>query len=568
MYQIRYDNHILYDPRVANDRDKLRLLDFNARFSVSAAGSVSMTLPPDHPLLGKLAVRMGRVELLDDGYTTFRGHPIRKTTAFDGRLTVECEGDMAYLNDSAVAPYNFPEDYLEDLDYQQAAKSGNVIAFWLKKLIERHNRQTSPRQQLHLGEVTVKDPNNYITRSNSKFSTTWETISEKLIKSSLGGYLLPRYEQDGTYIDYLAELPYTNVQEVRYAHNLLNQTTEQDGTDVFSAVIPIGAESLTIETLPDGPITEDVIKDGVMVYSKQARQRYGNVTRSMEFKNVTTLPVLQQRAVQALAVGMGLPESIEVSAIDLHAVDGSIPSFRVGRLVRVVDPAGHTAVYPLTEISPKILEPGATRIVLGRAQRSYMTDIRDQTHQTNQRIEDERKKTDNQISQVTRTTTEQISQIIQDANGIVMSALSDYVQTNDLEQFKKTVEAALSVLPGQIRAEVSQEITTAVQDGTGDIRVTVEQINKYLSFDAILGLLIGAEDSIWKMQISNEGYNLLQGQLAIQSGNAKGIYTPSLWIRPMDPDDDTDGAIHIGDIITQEAEDGSVVTIYAGGGGR
>lgn len=306
---------------------------------------------------------------MDGASPIFRGRIIRDTSELYLTRQIECEGLMACLNDSAVPPYNFPEDYADDPEYITAAASGNVVAFWLGKLLTNHNAQVGTEQQLQLGSVTVTDPNNYIRRSNAAFSTTWETISEKLFGSTLGGYFLIRYEAAGNYIDYVADLPLTNVQTVEFAENLLDVNTDVNGADIFTAVLPVGAEGLTIADLPDGAIDSDLVKSGLVVYSQRAETAQGGrITKIQVWDDVTLASNLRAKAA-TMAAGMTLPQAITCKACDTHGADNSIPAFRVGRYIRVTStPHSISGLYPLLTLDFDILNPAEATIELNRTE--------------------------------------------------------------------------------------------------------------------------------------------------------------------------------------------------------
>ena len=198
MYQLNFEGFTLYDPRM----EELTIRDVSVHLAVDEAGSLSVTIDNNHPFVGQLTRLKGRLELLAEGLPIFRGRILSDTQGFDLERTIEAEGQLACLNDSIVPPFDFPADYEDDPEY---AAADNVVAFWLDKLLDNHNSQVTEEQQIKLGQVTVSDPNNYIARSNTDYATTWATITDKLSGSSLGGHLLVRYEEDGTYLDYLAD---------------------------------------------------------------------------------------------------------------------------------------------------------------------------------------------------------------------------------------------------------------------------------------------------------------------------------------------------------------------------
>lgn len=191
MYQLKYKNYILYDPRLADE--KLIVRDPSVKLAVSKAGEMSFTADAEHPYLSNLRRMSGLVELLDGTFPIYRGRITSDIKDFYGAHKIETEGIMAALNDSIIPPFNFPEDFAEDASYKAAAASGNVVDFFFRWILAQHNSQVSTEQQIKPGVVTVSDPNNYITRSSEEYATAMTTISDKLFKSSLGGNLLIRF---------------------------------------------------------------------------------------------------------------------------------------------------------------------------------------------------------------------------------------------------------------------------------------------------------------------------------------------------------------------------------------
>lgn len=370
MYQLKYKNYILYDPRLADE--KLIVRDPSVKLAVSKAGEMSFTVDAEHPYLSNLRRMSGLVELLDGTFPIYRGRITSDIKDFYGAHKIETEGIMAALNDSIIPPFNFPEDFAEDASYKAAAASGNVVDFFFRWILEQHNSQVSTEQQIKPGVVTVSDPNNYITRSSEEYATAMTTISDKLFKSSLGGNLLVRYENDGNYLDYYAELPLTNTQTVKFAENLLDLSSEVDGTSIYTAILPEGKDGLTIGNLPDGDLTDDLVKSGKIIYSKSGVATYGRITRHIKWDDVTVDTNLQTKAKAALADnGLSMPETITCKAVDLGWQEG-IQHFRVGRMTALLStPHGYSTSYPLMELAPDILNPGNTQITLGATRRTF-----------------------------------------------------------------------------------------------------------------------------------------------------------------------------------------------------
>ena len=511
MYQLNFEDCILYAPLIPT----LDIWDVNVHLVVDEAGSMSFTLPGAHPYLARLTVLKGRLELLSDGVPIFRGRILSDTLNFDGTHTVEAEGQLACLNDSLVAPFSFPGSYEGTAEYESAE---NVVAFWLGKLLDSHNAQVSEEQQIKLGSVTVTDPNNYIARSCEDWQTTWACITSRLTGSALGGHLLVRYEADGTYLDYLADYPLSNTQSVHYGGNLLELTDEIDAAELYTAILPVGADGLTIAALPDGDLTEDLVKAGQLIYSRAAVEKYGRVVSAQHWDDVTVADNLQQKAMALLAQsGVLATRTISVTAVDLHDTDADIAALRVGRYTDVIsEPHGLNARYVIAELEPDILDPGNTRITLGAAvqtgtDRSQSALARVDAAQDKLQMEVNTQQ--ESLNQLAETTSRQITEVVQTSREILLSALTEYTRTSDFEQYQETVSSQLAILTDQIELKlrrVAEEITSV----NGDVQAQKSELSKYFRFTTE-GLVIGETGNQITLKVDNDRISFLDAGLEV-----------------------------------------------------
>lgn len=561
-YQLRYGDYILYDPRGANETDRLCASAASVDLTAGKAGSMAFSLPPEHPYRDKLPYMRPGLELLQGRYVVWRGRVVSQAGDFRNVLNVTAEGVMAVLNDSTVPPFVYPDDFAEDVGYQAAANNGNVVDFLFRWFLAQHNAKVSTDQQIKPGVCTVTDANNYIARSATKYLTTMEAMTTRLTGSALGGYLLMRYEADGNYLDYYADLPLTNAQAVQFGQNLLDLERQLTGTGIYTAILPVGKDGLTIAELADGDLTDDLVKEGPYVWSRAGVAKYGWICPGpTDWQDVTVAGNLQSYAAARLATsGWALEESITCKAIDLHVTDAAVAAWRVGRYTMLATtPHGIRAAMPLLQMHIDLLDPAQTTVTMGRTRRTFTGDVEDERNRVSQGMEEVRQETEERINTVRQILTERMTQISQSDRQILLEALEQYVEIGDFESYKKVVDATLAILPDQIRMEVSEEITEQVEDATGDIRQTVRTMNQYMSFTAAMGMLLGSEGDPVKVQINNQGLNILRETLALLSINQRGVYTPSLYIRPMDPDDPTAGCLYLGNLVVRVAPDGSVV---------
>ena len=550
MYQLKYKNYILYDPRLADE--KLIVRDPSVKLAVSKAGEMSFTVDAEHPYLSNLRRMSGLVELLDGTFPIYRGRITSDIKDFYGAHKIETEGIMAVLNDSIIPPFNFPGDFEDDTAYKAAAASGNVVEFFFRWILSQHNAQVTAEQQIKPGVVTVSDPNNYITRSSEEYATAMTTISDKLFKSSLGGNLLIRYEDDGNYLDYYDSLPLTNTQTVEFAENLLDLSSETDGADIYTAILPEGKDGLTIGNLPDGDLTDDLVKSGKIIYSKSGVATYGRITRHIKWDDVTVDTNLRAKAKAALADnGLSMPETITCKAVDLGWQEG-IQHFRVGRMTALVStPHGYSASYPLMELAPDILDPGNTKITLGATQRTYTGSQIDAARNVGNRIESTRKeltdRVDGSASQVILATQQQITDLQHNVNSIILSALENYVETGDFNSYKEEISTKLSVLTDQLSIDITK-VTERIDNVNGDLQAKYDSITKAFRFTSD-GLIIGESGNEILLRLDNDVLQFVRNNTPELQITAEGVEATRVKV----------SILIIGNVIHQADENGDEI---------
>ncbi len=411
MYRIKCD---IYNTIFDLNTNDLIVTNPKLKLEANKVGECSFTIYKNHPYYNSLREMRSVIEVSDDYGTIFRGRITNNTTEFNGGKTVDIEGAMAYFNDSVVRPFSFPDDFLEDTEYQS---SENVVKFFLNRLIENHNSQVQRFQRFKLGKVTVSDPNNYIFREDSDYKSTWDILKSKLFESSLGGYLCIRYEADGNYIDYLAEFDEVNPQPIEYGKNLLDLKTETDSSETYSAIIPIGAEGLTIQDIADGDVTEDIVKTGDTLYSVSAVEQIGWIyapVSDTKWDNVTIAENLIARGTNWLSGAIAPVESLDITAVDLHFTDSQIESFRIYKNVYVdSQPHNRSETLPLTKLDIDMENPQNTKLHVGRSGRSFVADS--SLEELKEEVKADSKKTNesiNSIKEDVKTDTEQTTELL------------------------------------------------------------------------------------------------------------------------------------------------------------
>ena len=519
MYQIKCDDFYLYDYRMPD----LIVTDPKVKMAVNTVGEASFVIHSNHPYYSKLKMLKSIFEISDDIGVIFRGRMTNNSQDFHNSKAVDLEGLMAFFNDSIVRPFKFPEDFKEDPAYISATQSGNVVGFFLNWLIDNHNSQVEDFQRFKLGNVTVSDPNNYITRSESKYSSTWEILKNKLFNSALGGYLCIRYEADGNYVDYLADFELTNTQEITYSENLIDLKSEFDATNTYSAIIPLGAEvetgktddngepikqTLTLSGLADGQVAPDIMKEGDTLYSVSAVETYGWIYAPIDestFSDVTVDRNLQTKGINLLTGdGVKLKNTIQIYAADLHFTDAEIGSFRLYRNIKVNSlPHNQEALLPLTSLEIDLFKPQNTKIVLGKVQKTLLEITNDRVQGAIEYVDEVSNKLSSTADEVKSTMESYQTEIEQAKEKVEIIASKTYVESSNFEQYKEKVATEFVVNAESVNMKFTRT-TEQLQNIDNELQAKYGNVAKYFKFTEN-GVVIGGGVNAITLSVDNEG---------------------------------------------------------------
>ncbi len=354
MITIYADDKKIYDPRI----EKLQLEEAEVSQAKNKAGSVTFTIPAAHTYAQTSIIPgITRIVVKEDEETVFKGRITKTNPNFYDDTECTTEGDLAYLNDTVVRPYEY------------AGSPREYFAF----LIAQHNAQVEKERQFTVGRVTVADPNDYIVRSSAQYPSTWEELETKLL-DSMGGFLVERWEDGVTYLDYLAEIRENNNQVAKYGDNIVDIDRIQEVDSGFAtAVIPLGkkqeaeegkeAQYLTIKSVNNG-------KD--YVQSDDAVSKYGLILKTVEHEDVTLPENLLRKGQEDLAEAIKSVESITVTAADLSGTGVKVESFRFLKNVRCVSKRhGLDFRSPIVSLTRNLLDRSDYKITVGDTQKSY-----------------------------------------------------------------------------------------------------------------------------------------------------------------------------------------------------
>lgn len=364
MYAIYADGICIYNDAFA--LDNIKVINPKLTLEDSAAGSLSMTLPPSNVGYGTIIRMVSDISVHKDGEEIWAGRVLSEDKDFWNNRVLYCEGELAFLNDSTQSPAEYHDQ---------------TVRGFLETLIEIHNSKTSANRQFTVGSVTVSDPNNSLYRYTN-YEKTIECINEKLVKR-LGGHLRIRKVNGVRYLDYLADYPNTNSQIIEFGKNLLDFTRKWDLTDFATVIVPLGnrLDESPIEALDAYLTVESANNGSLYVQSSEAVASYGWIEKVVHWDDVSTASALLSKAEAYLSDIQFDNLSIELSALDLHYLNVNYEAVKLLDELRVVStPHGMDRHFPVTKLEIPLDSPEGTQFKLGDTIKTSLTSVNNQTN--------------------------------------------------------------------------------------------------------------------------------------------------------------------------------------------
>lgn len=360
MYKVYADGLLLYHPLLINDGYAIGSPSLT--LEENRSGSFTFTLMPTNRLYNRLVKLKTIITVYDDDEEIFRGRILNDEKDFYNRKSIYCEGELAFLLDSIIRPYEFTGTPAEYFSY----------------LITTHNSQVENIKQFKVGNVTIDYADESTSFINADYTNTWSELTYQLI-DIYGGCIVVRIEEDGRYLDYLAETKEVSDQVIEFGINMIDITQYITAVDVVTRLIPLGAldengNRLTIKSVNN---EKDYIENETGV------KTFGNITKVCIWDDVTDANELLEEAKYYLESNIEMSVTLTVNAIDLHLLNIDTKRIKKGDLLRVLSPAhGLDSNFRCSKVVLKLQNPENNEYSLGS---SYTTLTEKQTS-TNKNI--------------------------------------------------------------------------------------------------------------------------------------------------------------------------------------
>ena len=381
------------------------------------------------------------------------------------------------MNDSIVRPGAF---------------SGSPLEL-LTMLLNNHNSQVSDEQKLLLGNVTVEDPNNYISRSWENYLKTWEVLEKRGIEL-VGGYIVERYEDDGTYIDWLNDFDDTSTQVIEFGENIIDIFAKNSANNTYSVAIPLGAETEN-EDGTKTRLTIESVNDGLdYIVNQAALNKYGWIVAPVSettWDDVTLASNLKTKCENWLNnQGVMIESEFEITALDLQATDKNIESFFIYEYVRIKSkPHNIDKVLLLSSIKIPLAHPENTQITVGESVNSLtgielgnkqnIDNVIDRIGTIEKNYELNEELINQEIDEIRKEVINNTSLIEQTDTQIRLDVSEEYVSTGTFNEFKETTETQFTVQADGIEAKFS-EMVLMVETVEGETQAQFRELASYI----------------------------------------------------------------------------------------
>jgi len=489
MYRILCDSYVLYDPRLP----EFFVFEPELTQKKNEPGELTFKISKEHPHYGVLEKLKSRIKVYRDDTLIWVGRAIEDERDLYENRELVVEGVLTFLLDSILRPFSFD----------------GTIAELFQWILTQHNTQVNENQRIGIGSCGIAGS---ISIATKEYLSAWQVLKTFLL-DTLGCYLIVRYDENGNSIlDYLADAPDTSTQWIEFGENLIDLVLSKSASETYTACVPLGAALRDIdpESESDARLTIENVNEGQeFLIDAALAAEYGVIFSPIgltTWDEITDATILMNRGRDWLSgTGARFKQTIKLSAVDLHNADANIES--VHFLDKVVVSCGTLCpeeTYVLSELTIPLNNPASTDIVLGDSRPSLIGEEIRQNTSVKNRIEsiESDYTTHGEIKEIVQEQITQNTSILQSAQQIIMTALEDYVRTQDFVALQNTIQTSFSIMAGTIEANFT-ETASRISTLNGETSQQFESVRSFIRLISS-GIVIGKSTSAIKLKLEND----------------------------------------------------------------
>ena len=370
------------------------LLNPSLELEMNSAGSFNFTLPPGHPYWNSIEILKSTIDVYEDDDLIFTGRVANIDKNWNNERVVECEGALAYFNDSIHRQMKWETPL-------PIASEDPTVHNFLKDILDNHNVFVGDavNRQIHIGHIYV-DP--YLVTREVDYDTTLDILTRMCLDTN-GGYFMIRKDPEThlLYLDWLKDFTEESGQPASFGVNLLNFNTGLHAEDICTGVLARGAtvndqvvtlsnvELVDETTYPDMSVDHYTNQYQDILWHREGKEKFGQVVQVHDFPDAQTdwknggqvvANSLFEEARKWLEEKNTKVESIEVEVAELSWLQEGVPKYKLGQIVEILDDA-HMAGepydvrrLPMYKLSCD-LNSGSKKVTLGRPPKKELTQI-------------------------------------------------------------------------------------------------------------------------------------------------------------------------------------------------
>lgn len=490
-YTIYAGNNLIYNRNIVNADGELPYLVFEPTLNETTEEFCSLTYRCEKgsPAYSYSAEIKTRIKVYENGNLYWTGRVLKSTPTIDAEKEVYVEDFLGVLCDGIYRP--FPS-------------YNGTVADFLEDIVSVNNSQVGEDQQIY---DVVCDITDNIVRSSEGYNTCWQIIKQKLL-DMIGGYMWIEYDsQERAILHYSMSARNDSTQKIAFGSNLADYKVDFNFDGFYTACVPLGAKDQTTkEYVTIKSVNDD--KDYLIDTANAAE--YGIIyapTSETTWEDVHEPSILLTRAQSWLQnKAARLIKEISLSAHDLSGLGNNVSAFKWLDSV-YVEADEINDWFVIKNLQRRLDAPLQIGITMGDSKSSLTGSSVTNQNSTTQRIEII--ESDYALNETLVNTAQTINQSIETlassiyntAEGIIMSAMANYVETGDFESFERDVRAQFTELSNSIEARVTEVVTQSITDNnTGYVTTKINEIYAFIKLVGT-GVVIGTSDTTVKMKL-------------------------------------------------------------------
>lgn len=284
----------------------------------------------------------------EDGKIIFRGRVDKITLAFNRNKKIESAGEFTFFNDSIIRPFETFTGTIGDA---------------LEELIREHNACMDSDKQYVVGNVENENTYSFV---NENYCSTM-TYLQGSILGDIGGQIYFDSDENGIRRINYRLFPTTSTQNIEYGSNLLDMQNAVNDSDIFTVLVPIGKDNLTITSVAGRDYVENT--EAVAIYGRRWKVETFDTSDANELLNLAN---------ERVSAAANIIPTITLKAFDLYnmGADWGAQKFEIGQNVIVKSDAhGINLTLEVQKITRNLLNPTSSSIQVGQIEKGMTSKV-------------------------------------------------------------------------------------------------------------------------------------------------------------------------------------------------